>query len=151
MKNEVVQLTIAAMALVAGGAAEELLPKAAGVGFPVLLMYSIFLATRRNTRSLFMFAVAAGAAEDALSGLPFATSIAFFAMAAAFVHTTGLVRSALALAYPVYQIWLRMWCADLHGGVFGRFLAAFPAGVATAAAVWWIADWIERKGAVDEA
>ena len=38
MKNEVVQLLVALAALTFGASAEEMLPKFAGVGFPVLLM-----------------------------------------------------------------------------------------------------------------
>ena len=42
MKSNVVQLVLALMALVLGGAAEELLPKVAGIGFPVLLAAALF-------------------------------------------------------------------------------------------------------------
>lgn len=150
MKNEAVQLAIALLALVFGGAAEELLPKFPGVGFPILLMACIYMATRRGVWQMFLFAAAAGAAEDSLSSLPWATSIAYFCMVAAFVRTTELEWSAYAFAYPLYQLWIRMWSANLAGGIFGRFLLAIPMGLAAAFCVKNILRWLDRKGAVDE-
>ena len=38
MKNDVLQLMFGVLALVLGAGCEELLPKALGVGFPILLM-----------------------------------------------------------------------------------------------------------------
>lgn len=150
MKSEIVQLAIALLVLVFGGAAEELLPKFPGVGFPLLLMASIFMATRRGIWQMFMFAAAAGAVEDSLSSLPWATSISFFCMAAAFARSTESEWSAYAFAYPLYQFWVRMWSANLAGGVFSRFLLAIPVGLATAFCVRCALRWLDRKGAVDE-
>ena len=150
MRNELVQMAIALGALVFGGAAEELLPKFRGVGFPVLLMASIFIASRRGPRQMFMFAAAAGAFEDALSSLPYAASMTFFCMAAVFVKTMEAERSAYVFAYPLYELWLRVWSADLAGGVFGRFLVSIPVGLATALAVSAALRSIDRRGAVDE-
>ena len=65
VKNEVIQLVIALMALCIGGAAEELLPKIAGVGFPFLMASSVFMAMSLHTSATVMFAVAAGAIEEA--------------------------------------------------------------------------------------
>lgn len=151
MKGEVVQLVIALMALVFGGAAEELLPKFPGVGFPVLLMASIFMAMRRGVWQMFMFAAAAGAAEDSLSSLPWATSIAYFCMVAAFARTSDSEWGVYAFAYPLYQLWIRMWSANLAGGIFSRFLLAIPVGLVTAACVRHVLAWLDRKGAADEA
>ena len=151
MKKDLVQLSIAFFALVFGGALEELLPKFAGAGFPVLLMSVVYVASRRSVATVFLFAIAAGAMEDALSALPFATSLAYFVLVAAFVKATGLVESAFAFSFPVYQLWLRMWSANLNGGVFGRFLVSIPLGLATAVAVWAVLRLVERKGAVDAA
>ena len=150
MKNEVVQLVIALGVLVFGGAAEELLPKFPGVGFPILLMACVFMATRRGVWQMFMFAAAAGAAEDSLSSLPWATSISFFCMVAAFVRTTDSEWSVYAFAYPLYQLWIRMWSENLAGGIFSRFLLAIPMGLVTAACVKYILEYLDRKGAVDE-
>ena len=148
-KAEWVEFAIAAGALALGAAAEEMLPKFSGVGFPLLMMACVYFATRRGIWPMFMFAAAAGAAEDSLCGLPFATSIAFFAMAAAFVRTMDSEWVAFAL-FPLYQLWVRMWCEGLHGGVFSRFLVSIPVGVVTAFAVRQILGWLDRKGAVDE-
>ena len=150
MKSEIVQLVIALGTLVFGGAMEELMPKFAGVGFPVLLMASVFMASRRGIWQMFMFAAAAGAMEDALSSLPWATSLSFFCIVAAFARTTELEWGAYAFAYPLYQLWIRMWSANLAGGIFGRFLLAIPVGLATAFCVRWVLRYFERKGAVDE-
>lgn len=151
MRNEIVQLVIALGVLAFGGAAEELLPKFPGVGFPVLLMACIYMATRRGVWQMFMFAAAAGAAEDSLASLPWATSIAFFCMAAAFARTSESEWSAYAFSYPVYQLWVRMWSANPAGGIFSRFLLAIPVGLATAACVRYVLRWLDRKGALDEA
>ena len=150
MKSEVVQLVIALGALVFGGAAEELLPKFPGVGFPMLLMACIYMATKRGVWQMFMFAACAGAVEDSIASLPWATSIAFFCIVAAFVRTTELEWGAYAFAFPLYQLWVRMWSANLAGGIFSRFLLAIPVGVVTAICVRWLLRHMDRKGAVDE-
>ncbi len=150
MKGEAVQLVIALGALVLGGAAEELLPKLPGVGFPLLLMATIYMATQRGVWQMFMFAASAGAVEDSLASLPWATSIAFFCIVAAFVRTTELEWSAYAFAFPLYQLWVRMWSANLAGGIFSRFLLAIPVGLVTAVFVRWVLRRMDRKGAVDE-
>ena len=150
MKSDVVQMSIALMALVFGGAAEELLPKFPGVGFPILLMACVFMATRRGVCQMFMFAAAAGAVEDSLSSLPWATSISFFCMVAAFARTSGSQWGAYAFAFPLYQLWIRMWCANLDGGIFSRFILAIPMGLATAFCVKHALAWLDRKGAADE-
>lgn len=151
LKKELIELAIGLGALVFGGAAEELLPKFCGAGFPVLMMSAVYFARRRAIAVAFMFAAAAGAAEDALSALPFATSISFFCLAAAFARVAADEWCAYAFAYPLYEIWLGMWMANPQGGVFARFLVAIPAGAVTAAAVFCLLRAVERKGAVDEA
>lgn len=150
MNKDLPHLAIGLLALVFGGAAEELLPKIAGVGFPFLLMASIYMAANRAPWPMFLFAAAAGALEDGLSSLPFAASIAFFSLVAAFLYWTDLVRCTFAFAFPAYQLWLRMWTGGLDGGVFARLLLSIPVGAATAAATWQILQWLDRKGAVDE-
>ena len=94
MKSNVVQLVLALMALVLGGAAEELLPKVAGIGFPVLLAAALFFAVRRGTAEAVVFALAAGALEDALSALPPGTSPVFFLAAIALARRCGFPHSA---------------------------------------------------------
>lgn len=151
MKTEAVQFVMALMAMVLGGAAEELLPKVAQVGFPVLMALSVFMAMRRNSPTAVLFAAAAGAMEDAISGLPAGTSPSFFLAVAALARWSDFPRGALLMAYPAYQGWLAVWAGGFHGGVFGRVLVAAPAGFVTALAVWSAMSWAERVAAVDEA
>jgi len=150
VKNEVIQLVIALMALCIGGAAEELLPKIAGVGFPFLMASSVFMAMSLHTSATVMFAVAAGAIEDALSGLPPATSSSFFLAVAALARWSEFPRGALVLAYPLYQWWLWVWTGGAYGVLFNRLLIALPLGLVSAVIAWAIFAWVERGAAVDE-
>ena len=149
MRNSFLQLVFGALVLMLGSAAEELLPKVLGVGFPVLLVAVQFCAVRRSLPVALIFAVAAGAAEDALSSLPAMTSVSYFAGTALLMRWADLPRVATLLTYPAYQLWLRLWVPGLGGGVFNRTLAALPAGVVTAFAVVWALAAAERKGAID--
>ena len=97
-----------------------------------------------------MFAIAAGALEDALSALPPATSVSYFLGLAALVRWAGMPRVATLLTYPAYQVWLFVWTSGLGGEVFGRVLLALPVGLVTAIAVGLVLGWIERKAAMDE-
>lgn len=150
MKSEIVQFVMALLTLVVGCAAEELLPKVAGVGFPILMSASVFFATRRRVVPAICFALAAGAAEDALSGLPPATSASFFLAVAALAKWSEFPHGALVLAYPVYQGWLRLWGGAAVDGVYYRVLIAVPFGMVTAFATWLVLAWVERRAAVDE-
>ena len=78
MGNSLLQFVFALGVLCLGGAAEDMLPKVAGVGFPVLLSAVLVMATRRPIVPAVLFAVAAGACEDALSSLPLMTSPSTF-------------------------------------------------------------------------
>ena len=151
MKSDFIQLVLALQALVVGGAAEELLPKVAGVGFPLLMASSVFMAMRLRAAETVMFAVAAGAFEDSLSGLPPATSASFFLAVAALARWSEFPRGALVLAYPVYQWWLWAWTGGAYGGLFNRLLLALPLGLASAVAAWAALAWAERRAAADEA
>ena len=149
MKSDAVQIVLALLVLVVGGAVEELLPKFAGVGFPVLMSATVFMATRRRIPMAICFAIAAGAAEDALSGLPPATSASFFLVVAALAKWSEFPHGALVMAYPVYQGWLRLWAGAVYGSVFYRALIAVPLGLATAFATWAVLAWAERSAAAD--
>ena len=151
MKTDFIKLVLAVIALVVGGAAEEILPKIAGVGWPVLMASSVFFAMRRGVPEMVMFAIAAGAFEDALCALPAATSSSFFLAAAALARWSEFPRGALVMTYPLYQWSLWAWTGGTAGGVFNRALVALPFGLATAIAVWAVLAWIERRAAVDEA
>jgi len=132
-----------------GCAAEEMLPKPFGVGFPVLLAAVQFFASRRPLPAALIFAAAAGAVEDALSSLPAMTSVGYFSATALLVRRTGFPRLAIAMTYPAYQLWLRLWVPGIGGGVFHRTLVALPLGVATAVAVAWLLFAAQKKGAID--
>lgn len=149
MKNDFVQLVIAAMALTVSGALEELLPKFLCVGAPLLLMVSVFVSGRWGPVAAMLTAVAAGSMEDALCSLPLFASVSFFVLVGIATHLTGLMYVCMAFAYPLYQLWLWLWLPGMAGSVFGRVLLALPAGVAAGVVVSVALRWAEQKGAVD--
>jgi len=131
---------------------EELLPKFIGVGFPALFAASAYFAAKRPPVEGLLFALIAGAAEDSLSSLPFATSMSFFAAAAVLVQRLRLPPALAPFLYGAYQLWLWVWLGStMDGSVFSRAVAALPAGAAATFAAFWILSWADRKGAVDEA
>jgi hypothetical protein len=151
VKSEIVQLVFYAMSLVFGGALEEMLPKFVGVGFPIALAMVMVVAARRTMPVMVVFACAAGAMEDALSGLPVATSASFFLAVAALVRLPMVPRGALMiLAFPFYQLWLNVWDSGLNGSVFNRVLLAVPMGIVVICVVAILMKWLERKVAIDE-
>lgn len=149
MKNEIVQFAFAAIVLVFGGAAEELLPKVLGVGFPVLLSAALVMSARRSALEALLFTIAAGALEDALSGLPAVTSIGFFALAAVVCRIPWAAVPGLVLAFPLYQGWLWLWMPAFNGSIFNRLLLAFPFGALTALVTGMAMVWLERKAVLD--
>lgn len=149
MKSDIVQIVLALLVLVIGGSAEDLLPKIAGVGFPVLMSATVFIASRRRISLAICFSVAAGAIEESLSGLPPATGVSFFLVVAALARWSEFPHGALVMAYPLYQGWLRLWSEAEYGSVFYRALVAVPVGMVTALATWAILVWAERRAAVD--
>ena len=150
MKSDVVQLVLALLALVTGAALEELLPKALGVGFPLLLAAAVYAGARRRAAFALAFAAAAGAAEDALSALPLATSVSFFPLAAVAAMRLGRAVPVALVAYPCYQLWLWVWLADLNGSVFLRVLASVPVMALTAWAAFAALARAERGAAADD-
>ena len=152
MKKELASLAIAFFALAFCGAAEELCPKAFGVGAPALLAAAAYMSLRRPPVEGLLFAAAAGFAEDALSSLPFAMSACFFVAVAAVLRGFKLPLAFAAPAYPAYQIWLWMWFgSELNGSVFMRMAMSVPAGAATLFAVAWALLYVDGKAAMDEA
>lgn len=151
MKRNAVELAVALLALVAGGAAEEILPRAFFAGAPVLMSAAAYFASRRGPLPGILFAVAAGAFEDALGGLPWATSVSFFVALAALIKSFRLHVACAAPAYAAYQVWLWIWLgSSLAGNVFARALAALPVGAATLGATVLVLAWVDRKAAVGE-
>lgn len=150
MISEFVQIALAALVLVLGASAEELLPKFFGVGFPVLLASVPFVSVHRGRPAALAFAAAAGATEEALSGLPPMSGVSFFLALAVLSRRSGFSGTLATLAFPVYQVWLSIWLVGIGGGVFGRILLAFPIGFLTMLAVGVAVNWLCRKAAVDE-
>lgn len=149
MKNGNLHFLFAVLALVLGAAAEELLPKPAGVGFPVLLAAVQFMAVRRAPFEMALFAIAAGAAEDAVSSLPVMTSVSFCLSVAVATRWLGFPRGMIALSYPLYQFWLRLWGVGLADNIFDRLLVSVPVGVVTALAVAAVLSCTERRISLD--
>ena len=151
MKRESIQLILAFFALVFGGAAEELAPKFLGAGVPVLMSATAYCAVRRTPLTGVLFAMAAGAMEDALSGLPFALSLSYFTAFAGLLRGFRLSVYWLVPAYCGYQVWLWIWLGEaLNGSVFSRTFGAVPLGLVTVAAVRFVFSWLDGKAAVHE-
>lgn len=150
VRNKRVQFLLALLTLVLGGAAEEMLPKFIGVGFPVLLAATQSFAVRRSLFFAVVFAIAAGAFEDGLASLPVMTSSSFFLALALITRRTDLPLAAVTLAYPFYHVWLFVWSAS-GGDVFSRILVSLPLGFVTAFVTGGLLVYLERKVAIDEA
>lgn len=152
MGNSLLQFVFCLLLLVFGVGAEEALPRVLGVGCPVLLAAAQLVASRAPAVTLSLFAVAAGAFEDALGVLPTAASASYFLAVAWGVNRLGFPRAGAALTYPGYLLWLWAWTGAGGGGVlFGRLLVSVPLGFATAWAVSLVYFWAERGAALDEA
>ena len=150
MRNSPLIFVFSVLTLVIGAALEEIFPKVADVGFPVLLVAVQFMAARRPAFAAAVFAVAAGAMEDAVSSLPVMTSVSYFLAVGLLTRKIGFSRMLAAVSYPVYQVWLAIWVGALGGGVFNRILLAMPIGLATAFAAGEVLSFFERKSAVYE-
>lgn len=151
MKNNSIRFVLALLTLVIGASAEELLPKFLGVGFPVLLAAVPFFSLKRPAMLPVLYALAAGATEDALSGLPLLTSASLFLVLTALSRWTHLPSLVAVFSYPVYQVWLCLWCSDLQGSIFTRCLLAIPVGAFAFAVVTAILLTVERRAGADEA
>ena len=138
----------AVLALVLGAGCEELLPKALGVGFPILLMAVVLLSVRFDLPLVVLLAIAAGATEDAVSALTPMTSVSFFLIVSVLVRRFGLPHLAAALGFPFYQLWLSVWMGGLN--VFTRILVAIPLGSLTALVVSAVLAQAIGKAAIHE-
>lgn len=149
MKDSFVQLAFSLLALCLGGAAEDLMPKVLGVGFPVLLAACAYFAGRGTALNAMLFAIVAGAFEDALSGLAPALSISFFLGSALVVRSGVLGHLATWLVLPAYELWLWIWMPQLDGSVFARLVMAFPLGALALVATGTVLAWAERRAGAD--
>lgn len=151
VRNSLLQVLFAVLTLVLAAATEDLSPKFASVGFPVLLSAVQFMAVRRRTLAAVAFAIAAGVMEDALSSLPVMTSASYFLGVAAVSRWLEFPRAVTVLTYPFYQAWLWMWVPEIGGNIFRRMLVALPMGLFAAFAVGALLALAERRSAIDEA
>lgn len=150
MRNSVILMLLAIATLVIGGGIESLLPKCAGVGLPVLLTAVHFAALRRNLAAACLFAVAAGAVEDAVAWLPAMTSASYFLAFALFTGWAKMSRLAVAVAYFAYQAWLGIWVAGCGSSVMLRMLLAIPFALLAELVVGGVLSAIDRGVAIDE-
>lgn len=151
MKNELLTFLAILFAVIIGGAAEELLPKFAGVGVPVLLSICLVGATGKSVFASGVLALASGVFEDALCGLPFFLSASYFLAGAALMRFGGVSRALAVLVYPCYQLWLAVWLKGLSGGIWGRLIVSVPIGCATFCVVWAASTVFTRRYLIDEA
>ena len=150
VRSDLLRFVFAAISLVLGAGAEELLPKIVGVGVPILLVVLHFHALRSPIALTVIFAIAAGALEDALSSLPPMTSVSYFLMVAFVARWTGAPPGAASVTYAFYQIWLAIWLAGMGGGIFSRVFIALPMGAMAGGLIGWMLDTAMRKAAIDE-
>ena len=150
MKSECAYLMFAIVALVLCGAAEEMFPKPLGVGFPFLFCATVWFAVRAASTAAFVFALAAGTAEDALAGLPFVMSASYFVLAVFATRFFRLPGIFASFFYFGYQFWLWLWVPDLQGSLFMRGLLALPVGAGVAFCLSVLLDACLRGGGLDE-
>lgn len=147
MRNDVLQLVFAFLVLIVGAGGEALLPHVMGVGFPILLMAVLFLSARTELVPAILFAVSAGAVEDALSCLAPMTSVSYFLVLTAIVRRLGWVSPVAVCVFPCYQLWLSVWTGGFNA--FAQILIAFPIGVVTASGVRWVLAETFERAAID--
>ena len=150
MPNRRIEFVVALITIVAAAALEELFPPFFGVGFPFLMASVLAVSRRRRFVAAVFFAVAAGACEDAVSGLPPFMSVGFFLALSLIARNLPLPRGAAFLLYPLYQLYLAVWISDLNGGIFVRTLFSIPVGAAVIAVSYPVLLWLDRKAGVNE-
>lgn len=150
VRNDFAKLVFSILVLVFGAAFEEMLPHFWGVGLPILLIAAQYESRRSSALLAMLFAIAAGGVEDAISNLPMMASASYFLLVAILTRWAGLPRGLLALTYPGYQIWLRIWVGDAFGNIFNRILISVPVGILSGFAVVFLLAYFEGKAAVDE-
>lgn len=149
MKSNLLQLGFVLIALCLFAALEEMLPKFFGVGLPLLLAISVYNANRRSVAMAMAVAVAAGAIEDAISMLPFMSSVGFFLFVAIACRWWRLPISVLPMEYAVFQMWLVAW-SGMSSGVWMRILVSILLGILAWVTVFPLMDWLERSAAINE-
>jgi hypothetical protein len=147
VKGSVVQFVFVVLALVLGGALEDMLPAVGGIGFPVLLGLAVFCAATADAPAWILAAVAAGAFEDALAAQPAGASIVFFAAVATAVRFFREPLVWTLVAYPAYRVWLGL--VSDGAGAFGHVFLSVPVGAFTLAAVFALLSFVWGKVGAD--
>lgn len=150
VKNSIAKFALAAIAIIGASVLEEIMPKIFGVGAPFLLMAALYASERGRAVDSLLFAIACGAAEDAICNLPAMTSVSYFVFAVIFARRMKMPFMVAALVFPVYQIWLWIWLTGLGNTIFNRVLFAVPVGVVTAVVTVLAGEWLERKAALEK-
>lgn len=102
VKTEIVKICAAVAGILALAAAQDLSPSAFGTKPPLLLVFGCIAGVPA--------AVAAGLFADALGGLPFGCSAAFFLAAALFTRfMKSFAFPAAIVSAAMYQLWLLLW------------------------------------------
>jgi len=147
VKNNLVQFAFIVVAIVLGGALEDMLPSIGSLGLPILLSLAVFFAVETRTPIWIMAAVAAGAFEEAICSLPPGSAIVFFAAIAVAIRFFREPVVWIAVAYPSYQIWLALVAGG--AGASGRILLSVPVGAAFLAVALAVLPWLWRKAGAD--
>ena len=121
MKANLARVCAVLLGLVVCAAAQDLSPAVLGAKPPFLLAFGCFAGIPA--------AIGAGLFADALGGLPFGCSAAFYAFAAIFARLAKSMSIAAAIiSAAVYQLWIDLWSRS------GNTISAL-AGTLIAAAV----------------
>ena len=147
MKNNIVQFAFIVLALVIGGALEDMLPTVGSLGAPVLLSLAVFFAAETRAPVWIMAAVAAGAFEEAVCAMPPGSAMVFFAAIAVAVRFFREPALWIAAAYPSFQIWLAL--VSDGAGALARVLLSVPVGAACMAAAFVVLPRLWRKAGAD--
>ena len=147
MKSNVVQFVFIVVALVLGGALEDMLPSVGSLGLPILLSLAVFFAVETRTPIWIMTAVAAGAFEEAVCSLPPGSAMVFFAAIAVAIRFFREPVVWIAVAYPSCQVWLAL--VSDTAGASGRILLSVPVGAVCMAMAFAVLPRLWRKAGAD--
>ena len=147
MKSNVVQFAFIVVALVLGGALEDMLPSIGSLGFPVLLSLAVFFAVETRMPIWIMAAVAAGAFEEAVCSLPPGSAMVFFAAIAVAIRFFREPAVWIAVAYPAYQVWLALVTEGAGAPV--RILLSVPVGAVFLLLAFVVLPRLWRKAGAD--
>lgn len=150
VKNKRLHFLFSILVLILASTLEDVLPRIFGVGFPILLMVTLSFAVKKPMTLAVIFAVAAGASEDAISSLPMMTSVSFFVVMALLTRWAKAPILMSILGCALYQFWIMVWLVNIGGNVFVRSLAAIPISGLTILLILPILRLVEKGVALNE-